>query len=38
MGKLPSEIRLTNHAKQRLMERKDPEDIYNVKNLMVRKR
>ena len=31
---LPMEIRLTDHAKQRLLERKDPNQIYNVKNLM----
>ena len=34
MGKLPSEIRLTNHAKQRLLERKMSENYYNTKNLM----
>ena len=34
MSKLPLDMKLTNHAKQRLLERKDPEDIYNVKNLM----
>ena len=34
MGKLPSEIRLTDHAKQRLLERKAPENYYNTKNLM----
>ena len=34
MAILPMELRLTDHAKQRLLERKDPEQIYNVKNLM----
>lgn len=34
MGNLPKEMRLTDHAKTRLLERKDPENIYNVKNLM----
>lgn len=34
MGKLPSEMRLTDHAKMRLLERKVNESIYNTKNLM----
>ena len=34
MGGLPSDLKLTMHAKQRLEERKDPEDYYNTKNLM----
>ena len=34
MGKLPTEIKLTNHAKARLLERKSDENIYNTKNLM----
>lgn len=34
MSKLPMEIKLTNHAKARLLERKSSENIYNTKNLM----
>ena len=34
MRRLPTEIKLTDHAKQRLEERKDPEVYYNTKNLM----
>lgn len=34
MRNLPSEIKLTNHAKQRLEERKDAEMKYNTRNLM----
>ena len=34
MGKLPAEIKLTRHAKQRLEERKEPENYYNPKNIM----
>lgn len=34
MSNLPMEIKLTNHAKQRLLERKINENIYNLKNLM----
>lgn len=34
MGKLPSEIKLTLHAKQRLEERNDANISYNTKNLM----
>lgn len=34
MNGLPNELKLTQHAKQRLEERKDPEDYYNTKNLM----
>lgn len=34
MSKLPSEIRLTDHAKMRLLERKSDENIYNTRNLM----
>lgn len=34
VGKLPTEIKLTRHAKQRLEERKNPNDYYNTKNLM----
>lgn len=34
MRNLPDEIRLTFHAKQRLVERNDANVIYNTKNLM----
>lgn len=34
MGNLPKIIKLSTHAKQRLEERKDSNDIYNTKNLM----
>ena len=34
MAKLPSEIQLTSHARQRLEERKAPDNYYNTKNLM----
>lgn len=34
MGKLPTEIKLTYHARQRLEERKNPDNYYNTKNLM----
>lgn len=34
MGKLPNEIKLTIHAKNRLEERKNPDNRYNTKNLM----
>lgn len=34
MSKLPAEIRLTDHAKMRLLERKSDENIYNTRNLM----
>lgn len=34
MGKLPSEIKLSPHARQRLEERKDDNSIYNMKNIM----
>lgn len=34
MGGLPSDLKLTLHAKQRLEERKDPENYYNTRNLM----
>lgn len=34
MGNLPTEIKLTRHAKQRLEERKNPDNYYNTKNLM----
>ena len=34
MSKLPAEIKLTDHAKMRLLERKPNENIYNIKNLM----
>lgn len=34
MGKLPKEIKLTLHAKQRLAERKSSEYYYDTKNLM----
>lgn len=34
MGKLPSEIKLSPHARQRLEERKDANSIYNIKNIM----
>lgn len=34
MRNLPDEIRLTFHAKQRLIERNDANVIYNTKNLM----
>lgn len=34
MNKLPNEIKLTNHAKTRLLERKLSNQFYNIKNLM----
>lgn len=34
MGKLPTEIKLTQHARQRLEERKKQEDNYNTRNIM----
>ena len=34
MGKLPSEIKLTLHAQQRLKERNNANNYYNTKNLM----
>lgn len=34
MSKLPAEIRLTDHARMRLLERKSDENIYNTRNLM----
>ena len=34
MSKLPSEIRMTDHARMRLLERKSNENIYNTRNLM----
>lgn len=34
MRNLPREIKLTRHARQRLEERKNPDNYYNTKNLM----
>ena len=34
MGRLPSELKMTFHAQQRLEKRKTPENNYNTKNLM----